>query len=814
MAPPRKRRSTSAASGSKRSKPKAPARAGGKGRGKAPAAGLGRRALAWTVRWTLVVGVGAGLGGAFVGWVLYEQAEADVEERLSGTLWGPSGRVMSGPVEVWGGLTVTPEELAADLQAAGYARVGSPSKPGDFAVAAQDLVVKVPADSGPGWAVKAQDVHVAFSGGRVAAVAPSGRATFAPAEIAGLRGPDNEARRPVQLDDLPKHLVDAVLAMEDARFWEHEGVDPLGITRALLVNAVTDRPMQGGSTLTQQLVKNLFLTPERSVERKAREALLALAIERTHSKAEILELYLNEIYLGQAGGAALCGVDAAARAYFGKPATRLDLGEAATLAGIISAPNRYSPLRHPAVAQERRDLAIGRMLTLDRISSREADAVKATPLAVHAGAAGRKAPWVVDAAVEQVEKDLGEGSLVTRGVTVHTTVQPALQRLAERVLAEGIAELEATHPSARGAQVALAAVRVRDGAVVALVGSRDYADSQFNRALYGKRQVGSTIKPLTALVAFDQDPALSPATVLPDEAIERTIDGRRWAPKNYDGRFLGQIDLETAVATSRNVPAVHLAEQVGMETLARRWRALGLESATARPSSSLGAFEATPLQVAGAYTVFPGKGRVSRPSLVRAAAAADGALLWNEEPVRVERASARAAWLATTLAEAVMSRGTGRKASTYGVTGPVGGKTGTTDGERDAWFAGFTSELAVVVWVGHDKGKDLGLTGGEAALPMWSRFVAGAGAGGGAFARPDGLVQVSVCRATGLPPGDDCAETVDAWFTEGHEPQAPSGLAAAWDALKVRITPDRARDRGEAKDAPKKKRRRGWFGRR
>ena len=763
-----------------------------------------QRAARWLVKWSLVVGTGAAAGAAAVGWVVYEQAKVDVDERLAGAVWGPSGRVLSAPIEVWPGLRLDPEALAGDLQAAGYARVERPSRPGDFAVSGADVVVHVPAGEGPGWSVKAQEVHIAFGDGRVAAVSPSRTARFAPAELAGLRGAENEARRPVALSALPDHVVDAVLAMEDARFWTHEGVDPLGLARAVLVNTVTDRPMQGGSTLTQQLVKNLFLSQERTLERKAREAVLALAIERTRSKEEILGLYLNEIYLGQAGGASICGVDEAARAYFGKPAERLGVGEAATLAGIISAPNRYSPLRHPEAARARRDVALDRMVAVGALAPAAAEAAKAAPLDVHPGAAGKQAPWVVDAAVEQVERALGEGTLVARGVTVHTTVQPALQRLAQEIVARSIAELEAEHPSARGAQMALAAVRVRDGAVVALVGGRDYGESQFNRALHGKRQVGSTIKPLTALLAFDADPSLSPATVLPDAPLERTHDGKRWAPQNYDGRFLGEIDLQTAIATSRNIPAVHLAERVGMTTLRDGWRGLGLSGATSRPSSALGAFEATPLEVAGAYTALPGRGAVARPSLVRAATDDAGALLWNEDPITLRRAGARAAWLATTLAEAVVTEGTGRGAARYGAAGGIGGKTGTTDRERDAWFAGFTSELAVVVWVGHDKGKDLGLTGGEAALPAWARFVAGTGTAGRGFPRPEGLVQVEVCRATGLPPTDDCTETTQAWFSEGHEPEPEpeTAIAKAWEDLKVRITPTR------------KKRGRGWFGRR
>lgn len=818
---PKKKRSTGRKKASGARKPRR-----SKGRKRAPAPTLLQRAGRACLRVGSALFVGGGAGIALSSWALYEQAKVDVESLLSQEVWAASGEVLSAPIEVWPGLALTPAELGEDLVAAGYAKVDRAESPGDVQVAAQDVFVKVREASGPGWELSASDVHVSFSAGRVAAISPRRRATFAPALLSEVRGSDNESRRPVSLSQVPDHLVQAILAMEDARFYEHEGLDPIGILRAVVVNTLRDRPMQGGSTLTQQLVKNLFLTQERTLERKGKEALLSIALENTRSKDEILELYLNEIYLGQAGGASVCGVEQAARLYFGKTAARLTLSESATLAGIVSAPNRYSPLRHADAAAVRRDLVLDRMVRVGFVEPGEAEAVKATPLVTNSAAAGRRAPWAVDAALETIESALGDSGAAL-GVAVHTTLQPALQRLAERAVQQGAAELDTSHPEARGAQFALAAVRVRDGAIVALVGGRNYASSQFNRAVYAHRQVGSTVKPLTALAAFDADPNLSGATLLEDKPIVRTSDGKRWEPRNYDGRFLGEVSLRSTVATSRNIPSVLLAEEVGMRRLRQSWKDLGLSRATANPAASLGSFEATPVEVAGAYTVFPGGGRWARPSLVRAAVRPDGSHLWHEEPVVVRRAGAESAFLATELLQAVVDEGTGRKATRWGASGAVGGKTGTTDRERDAWFVGVTPELAVAVWVGFDKGRALGLTGSEAALPTWSRFVAASGTTGGSFPQPSTLVTHTLCTQSHAPASADCPETREEWFRPGSVPRggcpvhggllegAGGALSRAWEGLtggRPDIRPLNGKDRPPREAAkPKKKK---WFQRR
>ncbi len=755
-------------------------------KGKAPRRPFLVALKSWTRALLVSAVVGAVLAGGIVSATMYRWAVGQVEEGLAGPVWTVPGHVWSGPIDVWPELAYTPEALAADLSAAGYARVAKAEKPGDYQVGTDAVVVNARAADGPGWSVKAGEVLVTFADGRVRSVTPQGRATFAPAVMATVRGPDNENRNPVPLDRIPKNVRNAVLAMEDARFYEHPGLDPLGIARALWVDLTHQEMKQGGSSLTQQVVKNLFLTHEKSAERKLREALLALALERRLGKDEILRLYLNEIYLGQVAGSSICGMDAAARAYFGKPVERVTLGEAATLAGIISAPNAYSPARYPDRARERRDLALDRMVDIGAIEAAAAAAAKKEPLVTHLAATGRMAPWAVDHAVEVVEAAAGEGIVARDALEVHTTISPPLQRAAEAAVRDGLAEVLKAHPKLEGVQAALVAVRARDGAIVALVGGRDYGESLWDRAYGAERQIGSTVKPLTLLAAMEADAALSPSTLLDDAPIERVHDGKTWTPANYDGAFVGPVSVRSAIAASRNIPAVLLAERVGLGELKKRWRALGLSDATDYPSAALGGFGATPVELAGAYAVFA-SGTYHAPYLVRAAADPRGDLRVDSPPEKATvRYSERATFLAGDVLREVLRTGTGKAAAKYGVGPGAAGKSGTTDDYKDAWFVGVTGPYAVAVWVGFDKGKAVGLTGGQAALPAWARFVAATGTSDTVPDAPSGVEKVDVCVTTGEPPCPNCEQTRPEWFSSGHVPDPVCGpVEAAGEALQT-----------------------------
>lgn len=751
--------------------------------GKRPKGGVrpsgGKSAPRGTFRsWLRAIGrslaIGSVLGAAIVGGTLWRWALGVVDEGLEKPTWSVPGAVQSAPLVVWEGLTETPEELATDLAAAGYARVPKASQPGDFQVTADAVHVVLSPGKGPGWKVPAGEALVTFQGGRVSSISPDSQLELPPVTLAVVRGADNENRNPVPLERIPEAMVHAVLAIEDTRFYDHVGIDPLGILRAMTHNAMRQAWVEGGSTLTQQLVKNLFLTHERTADRKWKEALLSLALERRRTKDEILTLYLNEVYFGQAGGSSICGVDAAARAFFAKPIDRVSVAEAATIAGMIQSPNPYNPVRHPEEARARRDVVLARMADVGFLDAAAAKKAMESPLGAHASAAGRVSPWAVDLAVEEAEAG-DEGRVAREALKVQTTIQPQVQRLAERAVSEGLAEVIAAHPKLAEVQTAVLVVRARDGAIVAMVGGRDYGDSAFNRVVNSPRPIGSTVKPLTMLLAFEGDPTLSPATLLSDAPLERTVDGKVWAPANYDGTFAGDLPLRDAVARSRNIPAVLLAERVGLQNLKSGLVGLGLSRATAWPSASLGGFSATPAELAGAYTVFAAKGAWHRPSLIRAITAGKEVQDFGP-PAATVRYSERATFLAWDVMHSVMTDGTAKAASKYGVGAGAAGKTGTTDDYADAWFVGTTGPYVTVVWVGYDKPKAMGVTGGQAALPIWARLVDAVGFDDRGLAAPDEVVQAEVCVATGAPPCPDCAATRMEWFTAGTVPEPACGL--------------------------------------
>ncbi len=728
----------------------------------------------WAVREGLTVAVGITLGLTVTGGLLWWRAKSDVASYLANPPRAVPGVVYSAPIEVRKGQPLTVPELAGDLLAAGYERVDHVDSRGQFAIDGGRVHIWTAPLQVPGGRVDADKSTVHIEAGRVRSTKPARGITLRPTVLATV-GDAALRREPVFLEAISPHVEPAVLSMEDARFREHHGIDPLGIARAIWHNLRSDGGMHGGSTLTQQLAKNLFLTSERSMQRKVREAFFAAALESELSKDQLLELYLGEVYLGQVGGVPVHGVEAASRAWFGTSAARLSLGEAATLAGVIQAPNAFSPVRHPDKAAERRAVVLDRMVATGAISHDQASLATAAPLVVDGALPGaiRRAPWAVDIAVDHADELVGSGALSTGGWRVHTTLQPVLQRAASAAVREGLDALD--RPDA---QAALVAIRVSDGSVVAVVGGRDYATSPFNRAVSAWRQAGSTVKPLTLMASFDREPTRSPLHAVVDEPI--TIDG--WTPRNYDGTFRGEISLRRAVQDSVNVPMVKLAQELGMDHVQGFYEDAGLSRATALPSASLGSFETTPWQMAGAYAAFPSGGTWHEPWLVSGLAAPDGTL--TEAPHQ-ERAiaSARAAALATSVLEGVISDGTGRSAAEYGIRGPAGGKTGTTTGGRDAWFVGFTPELAVAVWVGNDEGEPLGLSGSRAALPIWSRFVVDAVAETGEFPEPRGVVHQPVCIDSHQLARAACPITYPEIFVEEHIPRDKcdehGGVAAA-----------------------------------
>jgi penicillin-binding protein 1A len=515
---------------------------------------------------------------------------------------------------------------------------------------------------------------------------------------------------PVRAGELPEHLLQAVIATEDRRFYGHFGLDVIALARAAIANLRAGRIVQGGSTLTQQLAKNVFLTPERSLKRKVQELLLALWLERSFSKDEILSIYLNRVYLG----AGTYGVAAASRRYFAKPAAQLSLGEAAMIAGLLKAPSRYAPTRDIERSRARARQVLGFMVDAGYLSEAQAEAAAGQPISVrHLLGSGRGARYFADWVRDRVAGYTSPGAA---DITVVTTLDSRLQRAAE----EAVAWALAGEGAARGARQAALVALAPDGAVVAMVGGRDYRASQFNRATQALRQPGSAFKPFVYLAALEA--GMSPADMVEDAPL--TIDG--WSPRNYDDTYAGPVTLREALARSLNTVAVRLAERVGRDTVVAVARRLGVTSPLrADASLALGTSEATLLEITRAYTAFANGGQGVLAHGIVEITGPGGALLYRRSGTGLGQVvEPRHLAPLVGMLEAVITDGTGRAAR---LPWPAAGKTGTSQDWRDAWFVAFTRELTAGVWVGNDDGAAMNqVSGGGLPARLWARFMAAA----------------------------------------------------------------------------------------
>ncbi|GAB4259862.1 penicillin-binding protein 1A [Deferrisoma sp.] len=582
-----------------------------------------------------------------------------------------------------------------------------------------------------------------------------------------------ETRIPVTLDDLPPHAVRAFLAIEDHRFFEHFGLNVGRILKALAVDVLEGRVVEGGSTITQQLAKVLFLTPERTLRRKLREALLALEIERRYTKREILEFYLNQIYLGNGA----YGVGAAARAYFGKTPSELTLADAALLAALPKAPARYDPFRNPEKARARRNLVLRRMADLGWADPEEAARAAEAPLPSRPPQRPVRAPYFVERVRRELVETLGLDPVYQGGLRVYTTLDPSLQEAAEAALAEGLRAVDARHPGRKTpAQGAVVVLDLRTGAVRAHVGGRSWDESPFDRAVQARRQPGSAFKFFVYLAALER--GFTQADTLLDAPGEFPGSHPRkpWRPMNYDGRFEGEMTLRLALARSRNLPAVRLLDRIGRQPVEDLARRLGLKGPFGQGlAEALGVGAASPLELARAYAAAATGGVLPEPRWIQAVHGPDGRNLWPAPAPARRVLDPVVAYCMTDMLRAVVQDGTGRAAR--GLPFPVAGKTGTTDDQRDAWFIGFSSRLAAAVWVGCDDNTPLGRgeTGARAALPVWTA-VMGASAGAETpppWPVPPGVSFVEIDVRTGLRAGPDCRDKALAAFARGTEPSRP-----------------------------------------
>ena len=633
-----------------------------------------------------------------------------------------------------------------------------------------------------------------FSGGKLSGIETGEglleSARLDPPLIASYYGPDLRERRPFALDELPEELILCVLAAEDAYFLEHSGVSLVGVLRAAWVNLRAQEVRQGGSTLTQQLVKNLYLTHQRTLVRKLQEAVLAVFLELRYEKRSILQAYLNEIYWGRSGRIDLMGIGAAAWGYFGKHPSQLDLAESATLAGMIQAPANLSPLTRPAAARKRRDFVLDRLARLgwvatdrlDRAKQREAVPARA-PLVT------RRAPFFAAAVEEEARRRFGIDSLADAGYVLHSTLSTQDQAWAEEAVRWGTESLEKGWEKGRDTRSPLEAVLISvdpaTGGILAYVGGRDYARSQFDRITQARRQAGSAFKPIVYATAYGERVA-SPATFLEDTPLTVQLADRKWSPKNSDGKYSGRITTRGALQKSLNVPTARLAIGVGLERVIDVARDMGIQGQLdPYPALALGAMEVTPFEMATVYATLAGGGL--RPALHRVVGVFDRN--GNEvsgAPVPAPRRvlDEDVAFVVNRILQGVLDHGTAQSARHQGIEDPLAGKTGTTNSRRDSWFAGYSQERITLVWVGYDDNSKTRLSGARAALPIWARFTYKVRPAGGYsdFEPPPGVAEVLIDPATAGLATDRCPTYVKEYFLSDFAPNTLCPQHSGWRA--------------------------------
>ncbi len=713
----------------------------------------------------------AGLGLAVAAALAAAWAAFQAERSLSALTLGGMGesfstRVWSAPFLLWDGARGEPQRLIERLERLGYRRADGPPRKGEYRWSPPELALflrgyRNPLSSQPEglFLLRRDDKGGWLLRDGLGRAVPEIR--LEPELAAELSGAQKIRRDPLTAEQIPPCLRDAVIAAEDKRFWTHWGLDPRAILRAVWANA-RGRELQGASTITQQLAKNLFLSPRRTFGRKFAEAGLAVYLDMRLDKRRILTLYLNHIYLGQDGSASVMGMRAAAHYYFAKDTQDLTLPEAATLAGIIRGPGFYSPFHDPAASRVRRDWVLHRMRDDGFITGPELQAALATPLMPARGATAedrRDNAYYVAEVVRSLVPRYGGEMIYRDGLSIHTAMDPLLQSDAQKTL--------------RGArhQAALVALQPSTGEILALVGGRSFAESQFNRATQAARQPGSAFKPFVYAAALKI--GLTPATLLRDKPKSYPGEGRDWSPGNYDGVYYGTATARQALAHSLNAATLDLAERVGLKRVEELARAAGITSPLRNDLGlALGASEVGLLELVCAYDIFAAAGRRNEPRLVTAGLDAEGGGLEAAPAAASAVLDPAVAYLATSLMESVVRQGSARGLAKLGFDAPAAGKTGTTNDGRDAWFVGYTPALLAGVWTGADDNRALKLTGAKDALPLWAAFMMEASADrpGGGFARPEGIVQVRICPDSGMRAISGCPNKRDELFIAGTEP--------------------------------------------
>ncbi len=726
----------------------------------------------------------------------YFKYQGVVDERLKQPMFAETAKIFAAPREVRPAQKLSVSLIANELREAGYSIDGAaqPSQLGTYSQSAQGITVH----PGP-QSYHAQDgATIKISAGVVESITDDhGQALSSyelePLLITGLSDDANRTkRRLISYDEIPPNLVQAVLAIEDRRFFEHSGVNYWRLVEAVYRDVITGQKQQGGSTLTMQLAKNFFLTPEKRIKRKIIEIVITFQLEHRFNKQKIFELYANEIPLGQRGSFSINGVGEAAQVYFGKDVRQLDLAECAFLAGIIQRPSYFNPFRHADRTIERRNLVLDSMVETGAITKEQAEHAKEEPLHLsEVSVDANEAPYFVDLVHDQLQQKLGERDFNREGLRIYTSLDPDLQRAATaavdstmHVVDEQVDHLHRKHKPGETwgyPQVALVALNPHTGQVLALVGGRSYGASQLNHAV-SRRPTGSIFKPFVYASAFNtslegatlsgQTRPFSQLTMLSDEQTTYDVGSQEYTPRNYEGVYHDQVTARYALQQSLNNATIGLAALVGFDRVAYLARAAGVKSARGTPSVAIGSYDAAPLDMAGAYTIFANNGLHLDPWMLASVRTPTGDIITDYTPTSKQVIDPRVAYLTTDMLENVINRGTGAATRARGFTAPAAGKTGTS---HDAWFAGYTSNLLCVVWIGNDDYTDIKIEGAHAAAPVWAEFMKKAVllpqySDTHYFNPPEGVEMVKIDKVSNLLSDEACPDGIDMAFLEGTAP--------------------------------------------
>ena len=739
------------------------------------------------------------------GWY-YHKYKLIVDERLKQPIFADTAKIFAAPREVRPGQKLTVRLIENELRQAGYSpeAAAQASQLGTYSEGAQAITVH----PGPQSYHTQDGAAIHISSGKVESITDDHGQSLSsyelePVLITGLSEDSNRTkRRLITYDEIPPNLVQAVLAIEDRRFFEHSGVNYWRLMQAVLRDVTSGQKQQGGSTLTMQLARGFFLSPEKRIKRKLIEILITFQLEHRFTKKQIFEMYANQINLGQRGSFSIDGFGEAAEAYFGKDVRQLDLAQCAMLAGIIQRPNYFNPARHVDRTIDRRNLVLDSMVETGAITKDQAERAKAEGLHLSSQSVdASEAPYFVDLVHDQLLQKLGERNFNREGLRIYTSLDPDLQRAAADAVEEGMKNVDAlveklhTHrKSAKSAvqakppvpyqypQVSLVALNPHTGQVVALIGGRNYGTSQLNHAV-AKRPTGSIFKPFVYAAAFNttvagtllsgQERPFSSITMLNDEQTTYDVGGgQEYNPRNYKDEYHGQVTAMYALAHSLNNATIGLAAQVGFDNVASLARESGVKNARGTPSVAIGSYDATPLDMAGAYTIFANGGLHLDPWLLASVRTPSGDVIDDYSPTSKQVLDPRVAYLTTNLMEGVMNFGYGYEVRKLGFKEPAAGKTGTS---HDAWFAGYTSNLLCIVWVGNDDYTDVKLAGATAAAPIWAYFMNRAiklpqYSDTKSFTPPEGVEIVKIDKVSNLLSDESCPDGFQAAFLAGTAP--------------------------------------------